>query len=72
MLKDIEIWHIGTISTTASRLSTAGMPLDMIRNILGQVDKNTTLSYIYNPNTEQENLNIKNEALRKRDIKTRK
>lgn len=58
--------------TTASRLSTAGMPLDMIRDILGQVDEKTTLSYIYNPNTEQENLNIMNEALKKSDKKTRK
>lgn len=48
------------------------MPLDMIRDILGQVDEKTTLSYIYNPNTEQENLNIMNEALKKSDKKTRK
>ena len=41
------------------------MPLDKIREILGQVDESTTLSYIYNPNTEQENLNIMNEALKK-------
>lgn len=53
-----------TIRTTASRLSTEGMPLDKIREILGQVDESTTLSYIYNPNTEQENLNIMNEALK--------
>jgi len=55
--------------TTASRLSTKGMPLDKIRNILGQVDEKTTLSYIYNPNTEQETLNIMNEALKKSDRK---
>ena len=54
-----------TRRTTASRLSTAGMPLDKIRDMLGQVDERTTLSYIYNPNTEQENLNIMNEALKK-------
>jgi len=41
------------------------MPLDKIRDILGQVDEKTTLSYIYNPNTEQENLNIMNEALKR-------
>lgn len=52
-----------TRRTTASRLSTAGMPLDKIRDILGQVDEKTTLGYIYNPNTEQENLNIMNNAL---------
>jgi hypothetical protein len=34
------------------------MPLDKIRDILGQVDEKTTLGYIYNPNTEQENLDI--------------
>lgn len=61
-----------TRRTTASRLSTAGMPLNMIRDILGQVDEKTTFSYIYNPNTEQENLNIMNEALKKSDKKTRK
>jgi|GEM_PF-429793 integrase len=53
-----------TRRTTASRLGTKGMPLDKIREILGQVDERTTLSYIYNPNTEQENLNIMNEALK--------
>ena len=61
-----------TRRTTASRLSTKGMPLDKIRDILGQVDEKTTLSYIYNPNTEQENLNIMNEALKKSDKKTTK
>ena len=61
-----------TRRTTASRLSTKGMPLDKIRDMLGQVDEKTTLSYIYNPNTEQENLNIMNEALKKSDKKTTK
>ena len=56
-----------TRRTTASRLSTKGMPLDKLRDMLGQVDEKTTLSYIYNPNTEQENLNIMNEALKKSD-----
>lgn len=54
---------------TASRLSTEGMSLDKIREILGQVDESTTLSYIYNLNTKQENLNIMNEALKKSDKK---
>ncbi len=58
-----------TRRTTASRLSTKGMPLDKIRDMLGQVDEKTTLNYIYNPNTEQENLNIMNEALKKSDKK---
>jgi len=39
------------------------MPLDKIRDMLGQVDEKTTLSYIYNPNTKQENLDIVNKAL---------
>jgi integrase len=52
-----------TRRTTASRLSTAGMPLDKIRDILGQTDERTTLGYIYNPNTEQKNLEIMNKAL---------
>lgn len=54
-----------TRRTTASRLSNAGMPLDKIRDILGQVDEKTTLGYIYNPNTEQENLDIMNKAMSK-------
>ena len=61
-----------TRRTTASRLSTERMPLDKIRDILGQVDEKTTLSYIYNPNTEQENLNIMNEALKKSDKMNKK
>ena len=55
-----------TRRTTASRLHTAGMPLDMIRDILGQVDEKTTLGYIYNPNTEEENREIMNNALTKK------
>ena len=58
-----------TRRTTASRLCMEGMPLDKIRDILGQVDESTTLSYIYNPNTEQENLDIMNKALKKSDRK---
>lgn len=52
-----------TRKTTVSRLSNAGMPLDKIRDILGQVNERTTLGYIYNPNTEQENLDIMNKAM---------
>lgn len=52
--------------TTASLLHTAGMPLDMIRDILEQVDERTTLGYIYNPKTEEENREIMNHALGKK------
>lgn len=61
-----------TRRTTASRLSTEGMPLDKIRDILGQVDERTTLGYIYNPNTEQENLDIMNKALNSSNKKNKK
>jgi integrase len=61
-----------TRRTTASRLSTAGMLLDKIRDILGQVDEKTTLGYIYNPNTEQENLDIMNRALNNGNKKNKK
>lgn len=61
-----------TRRTTASRLSTKGMPLDKIRDMLGQVDEKTTLSYIYNPNTEQENLDIMNKALNSSNKKNKK
>lgn len=61
-----------TRRTTASRLSTEGMPLDKIRDILGQVDEKTTLSYIYNPNTEQESLDIMNKALNSSNKKNKK
>lgn len=52
-----------TRRTTASRLHAAGMPLAKIQEILGQVDEKTTLGYIYNPNTEEENREIMNNAL---------
>ena len=42
------------------------MPLDKIRDILGQVDEITTLGHIYNPITEQENLEIMNKAMSKK------
>jgi hypothetical protein len=38
----------------------------MIRDRLGQVDKKTILGYIYNPNTEQENLEIINKVMSKK------
>lgn len=52
--------------TTASLLHTAGMPLDMVRDILEQVDERTTLGYIYNPKIEEENRQIMNHALCKK------
>ncbi|WMJ87397.1 tyrosine-type recombinase/integrase [Anaerocolumna sp. MB42-C2] len=61
-----------TRRTTASRLGMEGMPLDKIREILGQVDERTTLSYIYNPNTEQGNLDIMNKSLNSSNKKNKK
>ena len=49
--------------TTASLLHTAAMLLDMVRDILGQIDERTTLGYIYNSKTKQENFDIMNNAL---------
>lgn len=40
--------------TVASLLSSEGVPLDTIRHILGHSNSSTTLSYIYNPLTEEE------------------
>ena len=48
------------------KFHTAGMPLDMVRDILGEVDERTTLRYIYNPKTEEENREIMNHALGKK------
>ena len=42
------------------------MPLDMIREILEQVDEEATLGYIYNPNAEEVNREIMNNALTKK------
>ncbi|SHJ75695.1 Phage integrase family protein [Anaerocolumna jejuensis DSM 15929] len=61
-----------TRRTTASCLSTEGMPLDKIRDILVQVDERTTLSYICNLNTEQEKLDIMNKALNSSNKKNKK
>ena len=48
------------------KFHTAVMPLDMVRDILGDVDERTTLRYIYNPKTEEENREIMNHALGKK------
>lgn len=40
--------------TFASNLNANGVPLDCIRELLGHSNLNTTLSYIYNPLTEEE------------------
>ncbi|MFT4146497.1 MAG: hypothetical protein QM644_18800 [Mobilitalea sp.] len=48
------------------------MPLDNIRDMPGRGDEKNTLSYIYNPNTEQETLSIMNEALGKGDKMSKK
>ena len=39
--------------TYASNLSASGVPIDAIREQLGHSDLATTLSYIYNPYSEQ-------------------
>lgn len=39
--------------TYASMLNAAGVPLDAIRKQLGHFELSTTLSYIYNPLTEE-------------------
>lgn len=49
--------------TYASLLSANNVPLDAIREMLGHSDLNTTLSYIYNPLTEQETIDLINNAL---------
>lgn len=61
-----------TRRTTASRLCNKGMPIDKIRDMLGHVDENTTLKYIYNTNMERENMNIMNKALKKGTKTTKK
>ena len=49
--------------TYASNLSAKGVPLDAIREQLGHASLNTTLSYIFNPLTEQETYNLMVSAL---------
>ena len=44
-------------------LSAKGVPLDAIREQLGHASLNTTLSYIFNPLTEQETYNLMVNAL---------
>ena len=48
--------------TYASRLNAAGLPHDQIRACLGHSNTATTLGYIYNPLTPEENLSIMEKA----------
>ncbi|MCM1084085.1 MAG: tyrosine-type recombinase/integrase [Clostridium sp.] len=49
--------------TYASMLNANQVPLDCIREMLGHSNLSTTLTYIYNPFTEQETVDIINKAL---------
>jgi integrase len=49
--------------TYASRLNANGVPLDAIREQLGHADLSTTLSYIYNPLTDEETYSLISGAL---------
>lgn len=49
--------------TYASLLSSKGVPVDAVREMLGHVSLNTTLSYIFNPLTEDETYNLISKAL---------
>lgn len=49
--------------TYASILNAKGVPLDCIREMLGHSSLQTTLSYIYNPLSEEETYNIIADAL---------
>ena len=49
--------------TYASNLSVSGVPVDEIRKQLGHTNLSTTLSYIFNPLTEQETYDLIKEAL---------
>lgn len=49
--------------TYASNLNAHGVPLDCIREQLGHSNLTTTLSYIYNPLTEQETFDMISNAL---------
>lgn len=49
--------------TYASNLNASGAPLDCIREMLGHSSLQTTLSYIYNPLSEEETYNIISKAL---------
>lgn len=49
--------------TYASLLNSNGVPLDAIREQLGHTNLTTTLSYIYNPLTEQETFSLISGAL---------
>ncbi len=49
--------------TYASRLNAAGVPIDAIREQLGHSELSTTLSYIYNPLTEDATYSLISNAL---------
>ena len=49
--------------TYASTLNAAGVPLDAIREELGHAHLGTTLSYIYNPCTDEETYELLKKAL---------
>jgi len=49
--------------TYASNLNANGVPLDCIREMLGHSSLQTTLSYIYNPLSEEETYNMISNAL---------
>lgn len=44
--------------TFASKLNAGGVPLDEIRDLLGHVDSQTTIGYLFNPLPKDETLNI--------------
>ncbi|MDO4940031.1 MAG: tyrosine-type recombinase/integrase [Lachnospiraceae bacterium] len=49
--------------TYASMLNAAGVPLDAIREELGHTNLSTTLSYLYNPLTDEETYSLIQKAL---------
>ena len=49
--------------TFASILNAAGVPLDCIRESLGQTNLSTTLEYLFNPLTEEQTYNLIASAL---------
>ena len=63
-VKDVETKSSHKIRKTyASKLNAYGMPLDAIRELLGHSNLSTTLSYIYNPLTDEETFDILKKAL---------
>ena len=49
--------------TYASNLSARGVPHEIIREMLGHTNLQTTMSYIYNPLTKDETYEIMKNAL---------